>query len=64
MKPQTTEAERRKSVEIAIADSRLEGMPPPSGPEQAILEAFIRGEIAPDDLMGAVLALVDSKRFK
>jgi len=47
----TTEAERRKSVEIAIADSRIEGMPPPDGAELEILEAFIRGEIKAEDLV-------------
>jgi hypothetical protein len=52
----TTESERRKSVEIAIADSRIEGFPPPSGWELEILTAFIRGEIAPKDLVEAVKA--------
>jgi len=50
------EIERRKSVEIAIADSRMEGFPPPSGWELEILDAFIRGEIEAKDLMEAVKA--------
>jgi hypothetical protein len=50
----TTEAERRKSVEIAIADSRIEGMPLPSPTEQAILDAFVRGEIEAKDLVTAI----------
>ena len=55
---QTTEAERRKHVEAAIADGRLEGMPPPSGPEQAILDANIRGEIEACDLVTAIKRMV------
>jgi Antitoxin VbhA len=45
------EIERRKHVEAAIADSRIEGMPPPDGAELEILEAFIRGEIEARDLV-------------
>jgi hypothetical protein len=52
----TTESERRKSVETAIADSRIEGFPPPSGWELEILNAFIRGEIEAKDLVEAVKA--------
>ena len=42
---------RRKHVEAAIADSRIEGYPPPSRPEQDILDAYIRGEIEAQDLV-------------
>jgi hypothetical protein len=52
----TTEAERRKSVEIAIADCRIEGYPPPGPEEQAIFDAFIRGEIDARDLVDAIKA--------
>ena len=45
------EDERRKHVKAAIADSRIEGYPPPSRPEQAILDAYIRGEIDARDLV-------------
>jgi hypothetical protein len=45
------EAKCRKSVEIAIADSRIEGYPPLGPAEQAILDAFIRGEIKAEDLV-------------
>jgi hypothetical protein len=44
---------RREHVRTAIADSRIEGLPPPSRPEQAILDAYIRGEIEADDLITA-----------
>jgi|tagenome__1003787_1003787.scaffolds.fasta_scaffold18589879_1 hypothetical protein len=50
-KHETTEADRRKHVETAIADSRIEGYPPPSRPEQDILDAYIRGEIEAQDLV-------------
>jgi hypothetical protein len=42
---------RREHVKAAIADSRIEGLPPPSRPEQAILDAYIRGEIEAADLV-------------
>jgi Antitoxin VbhA len=46
------EVERRKKhVAAAIADSRIEGYPPPSGLEQDILDAYIRGEIEAEDLV-------------
>jgi hypothetical protein len=45
------ELERRKHVEAAIADSRIEGYPPPSGAERDILDAYIRGEIEAKDLV-------------
>jgi coenzyme F420-reducing hydrogenase gamma subunit len=47
----SAEVERRKHVETAIADSRIEGCPPPSPSEQAILDAYIRGEIEAADLV-------------
>jgi hypothetical protein len=47
---------RRKHVEAAIADSRIEGYPPPSRPEQRILDAYIRGEIEAADLVTASVA--------
>jgi hypothetical protein len=50
----TTEAERRKSVKAAIADSRLAGLPPPGPAEQAVLDAFIRGEIEAENLVEAI----------
>ena len=46
---------RREHVKAAIADSRIEGLPPPSRPEQAILDAYIRGEIEAGDLVTAYL---------
>ena len=45
------EIERRKHVRTAIADSRIEGFPPPSGLELEILDAYIRGEIEARDLV-------------
>lgn len=45
------EIERRRHVETAIADSRIEGMPPPSGKELEIMDAYIRGEIEAQDLV-------------
>ena len=56
--PYTTEAERRKSVEMAIADSMIEGLSPPGPAEQAILDAFIRGEIDARDLVDAIKAVL------
>src|SRR5215217_2654819 len=50
---------RRKHVKAAIADSRIEGYPPPSRPEKAILDAYIRGEIDAQDLVE-----VYKRRFK
>jgi len=41
---------RRKHVETAIADSRLEGMET-GDEERAIFEAYIRGEIEAGDLV-------------
>ena len=49
-------ASRRKCVRNVIADSRIEGLPPPSDAEVEIWEAFIRGEIEAGDLMEAVKA--------
>jgi hypothetical protein len=47
---------RRKHVRTAMADSRIEGFPPPSGWELEIWEAYIRGEIEAGDLVEAVKA--------
>lgn len=44
-------ASRRKHVRNAIADSRIEGFPPPSPEEVEIWEAYIRGEIEAKDLV-------------
>jgi hypothetical protein len=44
---------RRAHVRTAIADSRIEGYPPPSRPEQDILDAYIRGDIEAADLVTA-----------
>jgi hypothetical protein len=44
---------RRKHVETAIADSRLEGMIEISAEERAIFDAYIRGEIEAEDLVRA-----------
>jgi hypothetical protein len=44
---------RRKHVRVAIADSRIEGFPPPSRPEQDIHDVYIRGEIEAGDLVAA-----------
>jgi hypothetical protein len=46
---------RRAHVRSALADSRIEGMPPPRPPEIEILEAYIRGEIDAGDLVTAYL---------
>lgn len=46
---------RRGHVRAAIADSRIEGLPPPSRQEQEILEAYIRGEIEAGDLVTVYL---------
>jgi len=51
------EAERRKSVEIALADSQMARMPPPTPEEMEILEAFIRGDIKAENLVDAVKAM-------
>jgi hypothetical protein len=48
--------QRREHVKAAIANSRIEGYPPPSRPEQAILDAYIRGEIEAKDLVTAYVA--------
>jgi hypothetical protein len=48
------EMERRRThVRDAIADSRIEGMPPPGRLELEILDAYIRGEIEAADLVTA-----------
>jgi Antitoxin VbhA len=49
---------RRRHVEVAISDSRIEGYPPPSRPEQAILDAYIRGDIEAKDLVTAYMQAV------
>ena len=53
---------RREHVKAAIADSRIEGYPPPSRPEQDILDAYIRGEIEAADLVTAYLSRVPPLR--
>jgi hypothetical protein len=47
------EVRRCAHVKAAIADSRIEGYPPPSPHEQAILDEYIRGEIEAADLVTA-----------
>src|ERR1700759_5876873 len=47
-------ASRRKHVRNAIADSRIEGLPPTSGWELEIWEAYIRGEIEAKDLVDVI----------
>jgi hypothetical protein len=42
---------RRKHVETAIADGRIEGLPPPSPAEEEIFNAYISGEIDAGDLV-------------
>jgi hypothetical protein len=55
------EAERRRvSVRIAIADSRIDGFPPPSRAEQEILDAFIRGDIETKDLADACKSMLSA----
>jgi antitoxin VbhA-like protein len=44
---------RRAHVKAAIANSRIEGYPLPNRDEQAILDAYIRGEIEAGDLVAA-----------
>ena len=53
-KPVISSAEierRKKHVETAIADSRIEGFPPPSRIELEIYDAYIRGEIEAQDIV-------------
>jgi len=53
-KPVISSAEierRKKHVETAIADDRIEGFPPPSRIELEIYDAYIRGEIEAQDLV-------------
>jgi hypothetical protein len=54
---ETTETERRKHVETALADSRLAGMTI-SRATQAIFDAYIRGEIQACDLVTAYKRMV------
>lgn len=49
----SAEIERRKHVQTAEADNRIEGFPPPSGLLLEICEAYIRGEIKARDLVEA-----------
>ena len=42
---------RRVHVRVAIADSRIEGLPPPTSPELEIFAAYIRGEIEAGELV-------------
>jgi Antitoxin VbhA len=44
---------RRRHVEVAITDSRLEGIDEPSAEERAVFEAYIRGEIEAGELVEA-----------
>src|SRR5271170_7282423 len=44
---------RRDQVRGAIADSRIEGIDGPGTDEQAVLDAYIRGEIEARDLVTA-----------
>jgi Antitoxin VbhA len=53
---------RREHVRAAIADSRIEGLPPPSHPELEILEAYIRGEIEAGDLVTAFLQSLRARK--
>ena len=50
------EMRRRRHVETAIADSRLEGMTDISAEERAVFEAYIRGEIEASELVEAYRA--------
>jgi Antitoxin VbhA len=47
---------RRAHVRTAIADSRIEGLPPPTSAVLEIFEAYIHGEIEAADLVTAYLA--------
>jgi hypothetical protein len=53
---------RRVHVNAAIADSRIEGLPPPSRQEQDILDAYIRGEIDAADLVTAYRKSIAQRR--
>ena len=55
---------RRESVRAAVADSRLAGLPPPSGREKAIMDAYIRGEIESRDLVARIVELVEVLRHE
>ena len=44
---------RRVHVRVAIADDRIEGIDGPGTDEQAVLDAYIRGEIEARDLVTA-----------
>ena len=45
---------RRRHVQTALADSRIEGYPPPTRALQEIFDAYIRGEIDAGDLVTAM----------
>jgi Antitoxin VbhA len=51
---------RRVHVRTAIADSRIEGLPPPTSPELEIFAAYIRGEIEAGDLVTYVKRYINS----
>ena len=52
------EMERRRThVRVAIADSRIEGIPV-SRAAQEIMDAYIRGEIEAGDLVAAIKAAI------
>ena len=44
---------RRRHVEVAIADNRLEGIVDTSGEIEAVCDAYIRGEIEAGELVKA-----------
>jgi hypothetical protein len=53
------EAERRRGhVRVALADSRIEGYPPPSDTALEVWEAYIRGDIEAADLVTAIKAAI------
>jgi Antitoxin VbhA len=56
--------ERRGHVATAIADSRIEGFPPPSRPEERIHDAYVCGDIDADGLMAAITLMVRQQQLQ
>jgi hypothetical protein len=57
-----TEAERRKRIKAGIAESAMEGNPPPGPEEQAIDDAYIRGGLDARGRTNAILGMLRSDR--
>jgi hypothetical protein len=57
----TTEAQRRRAVELALANQRLEGIEP-SDEYKALLERYVKGEISLQDVQAASDAALSGRR--